>query len=347
MLFRLAGDIPDDLLSQSRIWNAAGRHADVGRAVGHAAMRQWTALSDEDLDLVAGLMTGAGTAADGLALARPADAVGAPPHGFAPSRAAMTELLDDAAGPAPLVGSYPAAAEPEDAVCAAAVHAVEAEPDGLALWRAWRFPFDRAPWPSPRRVYLVEAGPGADLVTITDRVQRALAAAGESWPQVEAYQVGAVLPGYQRQARAGGALLWARDPDPGVQVAQLWPEPVDGADPAAPDGYPKLPVARCPQVAAYLAAGEPVLVTDEQMADPFDPEEGGTVSLDLVTDGYWIWPRALAHFVLRYQLSPDPLLVSHLEQRGYEFPRVDGAAMHRALAVLGELDDGPLAGATD
>ena len=205
-------------------------------------------------------------------------------------------------------------------------------------WRAWRFPGDGAPWPPPRRVYIVEVAFDADLAGTTAETQRRLAAAGEVCPQVEVYPTGldeGELPSYQRLARGNGALLWARDPDPGIRVAELFDVFGEHGADMTPD-HPTVPVDEVVLLLQYLCSGAPLLATTARMDDVLDPSRTGVVSMDLRTDGYWIWSEATVYYLRRYRLAPDPELLAHVRECGYRCVEVDGAAVHRALVVLRE-----------
>ncbi|MEU1751845.1 hypothetical protein ABZ436_04160 [Micromonospora matsumotoense] len=90
------------------------------------------------------------------------------------------------------------------------------EPGVRSIWRTWRT--GPAPDAVVRRVYLVEAAPGAPAWDLAYEGQGSLADDGESAPQVEVYWPGDVLPSYHRAALDGAALLWRRPP-PGAGAA--------------------------------------------------------------------------------------------------------------------------------
>jgi hypothetical protein len=72
------------------------------------------------------------------------------------------------------------------------------------------------------------------------------------------------------------------------------------------------------------------------MRDVVTPERGAVVPMDVRTDGRWIWSDAITYYLERYGLAPDAELVAHIERLDFVPPEVDGAAIHRALAVLPE-----------
>ena len=221
MLLRLAGTAPDDLLTQSRRWLAEDRGTELARAIGHTALAQTLALRPEDPALLGQIVAENGGDAGAFAMLETSEFEPALMHAFAPTRDVTDAALAGTEQLAARVGTAQPA-DPEDRVDQAAIESVAAEPGGVALWRSWRFPVDRSPWPAPRRVYVLETTDAADVVALTGSFQDALVAAGERDPQVEVYPIGADLPNYQRMARAYGAIVWTRTPTPDVRLAAVF-----------------------------------------------------------------------------------------------------------------------------
>ena len=318
MLLRLAGRAPDGLLTQARDWLARGQFGHLARSVTFWAVSQDAVLAEADAALLSRLLTEA--AADPSEIARLTldDLDRLPCYAFAwrkPADPAAT-----AAGPSPGARSDEAA-----------VRAAAAESAAVGVWRAWRYPAGGAPWPPPRRVFVVETGaPGEpDLVA---RMQLRLAAAGEVDPQVEVYRSGAELPIYQELARSHGELLWAAAPDTGIQLAAIFDDVETG--PLFRPGHPVLDDDESAKVVRYLLGGEPLLVTEELMDDVLDSGQAGCVPMSFRTDGTWIWNEASAYYAQRYGLQPHAGLVAHVRSNGYRPPPVDGVTVHRALRVL-------------
>ena len=316
LLLRLAGCAPDDLLTQCRRWTAEGRLADVGRAVTYAVISRRIRLADRDVDLLAELLGAAGVDNSVLSMVDATDIDPMSVCGFAPDRAQVATAPGLAADARP--GTPHADAWPKDDVDRAALAAVADHQSTRAMWRAWRYPGDGSPWPPARRVYVVECDVDANLPAITAGMQDGLASAGEVDPQVEVYPTRAPLPSYQRLARTYGALLWARDPDPGLRIAT----PFDGVV----SGLPTLDDSEAERLLAYLRNGEALLVTTGRKDDVVDQSRTGVVPMNFRTDGFWIWTDASTYYLERYRLSPDPLLVAHVRQRDFQPPVVDGVA---------------------
>jgi hypothetical protein len=334
LLLRLAGTVPDALTTQCRRWLAEGRSSDVGRAITYSVLSQRIRLTDAEIDLLAELLGAAAVDGSALSLVDILDSEPMPKYAFAPRRADADRgtglgAADERPG-APVI-----AAGPDDDVDRAVLAGMGPEPAIRAAWRAWRFPGDGAPWPPPRRVYLVEADQGSQLAGIAARLQALAAGAGETDPQVEVYPVHAALPNYQRLARAYGALIWARDPDPGLRLAVLFDQAGEHP-PQMAAGHPAAGAPEAARLVAYLSGGQPLLVTTARMNDVVTPARGAVVPMNFRTDGHWIWSDATVYYLQQYGLAPDADLVAHIQRRGFVFPEVDGAAIHRALAALQE-----------
>jgi hypothetical protein len=206
LLQRLAGTAPDSLISQCRQWLTAGRLVDVARAVSYAAVSQRLRLVEEDLNLLVDVLDGAGYDTLALSLVELTELEPLPMWEFVADLAGEDQGLDR-----PTLSSTGHRAldlHSPDHLDLIVIGLVTGARDVRALWRVWRYPGDRAPWPRPQRIYLVEVGPGGRPVELTGKVQGALIGVGESDPQVEVYVGGAPLPAYQQLARAAGALLW-------------------------------------------------------------------------------------------------------------------------------------------
>jgi hypothetical protein len=325
MLLRLAGRMPDGLLTRSRDWLARGRLGDLARSVAFWAVSQDVVLTETDAMLLSSLLTEADADPSGLTQLTLEDFDPFPYYAFAP------EIPPDLRG-----GSEetPDTGAPDEApVDQAAVQAVAVEEGAIGLWRAWRFPADGAPWPPPRRVFVVEIG-DTDAPRLAARMQDRLAAEGEADPQVEVYQSGSRLPIYQDFARIYGTLLWAAGPDPGIQIAAIFDEVDADTGPVFSPDHPLLADDEAARVVEYLLSGEPLLVTDGLMDDVLDTMQLYCVPMSFRTDGKWVWNEASAYYAEQYQLGPDTGLLAHVRANDYTPPAVDGVALHRALQVL-------------
>jgi hypothetical protein len=331
MLLQLAGRAPDDLLTQCRDWLARGEFADLARCVTFWTVSQDVALAEAEVVLLSALLAEADADPRALTHIRIEDAELYPYYGFAPE---IPPGLDGSNGAAPAQGKKTSAKVEE-----AAVKAVGAEPGAVGVWRAWRFPSDGAPWPPPKRVFVVEVRAGVDEPDVAARLQGRLTTAGEASPQVEVYQTGDQLPAYQELGRAYGELLWAAAADPGIEVAAVFDEVDAETGPCFRPDHPQLAEDEADRIVKYLYAGEPLLVTTSRMDDLVDTSQTYCVPMSFRTDGTWIWSDASAYYAERHRLEPDAALVAHLRSNDYTVPLVDGVAVYRALAVLQEPAD--------
>ncbi|GAB3240296.1 hypothetical protein [Kineosporia babensis] len=343
LLLRLAGALPDDLLTQARSWLAEGGRVDVAQAVGFAAATARVPVLAQDAALMAAELRAAGDDAEMVdSLDRIDETVILPvPWAFSaidPRREDLTEHH----GPLDLTTlgpEHPAL----DEMDAALRQAIETGPELVAVWRAWRTPADGAPWPAPRRVYVVQAGheaTGEDLVDITSWLQEILLDAGEDAPQVEVCGPGIPVPGYQSSACAHGALVWADEPAEPVRMARVFDlvDPQEG--PLFDEDHPLIDdLGELTRLLRYLGNGLPVLTTSATMADFLDPERPEVVPLTFRTDGRWVWTDTISYYLEHYGLAPEPELLDYLRRTQDEGPEVSDVALHRVLSFLQHPDE--------
>ncbi|WDZ83746.1 hypothetical protein [Micromonospora cathayae] len=250
---------------------------------------------------------------------------------LAPVTAYAFRAATDAGAP-PLLDLTGAEVDPPDRAATAAVAGLAG---ATALWRTWRGPASwDPPGTAPTRVYLLAADvPLGRLPALAATLMRALADAGVTAPQVEAYPPGDDLPGYQRSARGASALLWAAGVRPPVRLARVFDR--GGADgPRFDPDHQRLAAPERDRVAAWLAAGEPILATTQTATDIVDPARGAVVPLSFRTDGQWVWTDTVTYYLRRYGLAPDRELLDHIRAREYTAVEVDAVGEHRALATL-------------
>jgi hypothetical protein len=116
----------------------------------------------------------------------------------------------------------------------------------------------------PVTVYLAETAPGIDRVAATAALQTALAAAGESSPQVEVFGPGERLPAYHEAALAKADLVWTAMPVAGSRV-------FDGANPRQGPyfvtDHERLAGERRERLLDYLRGGDVVFDVDGEPDD--------------------------------------------------------------------------------
>jgi hypothetical protein len=93
------------------------------------------------------------------------------------------------------------------------------------------------------------------------------------------------------------------------------------------------------KVLGYLDGAPVVLAARGYGEDAFDPESAPNVPMTFRTDGFWVWPGAVAYYLRVHSISPDPDLVEHIRTRQFVVPDVDEQAKQVALAAVTGGDD--------
>ncbi|MFD2417989.1 TNT domain-containing protein [Amycolatopsis pigmentata] len=99
-------------------------------------------------------------------------------------------------------------------------------------------------------------------------------------------------------------------------------------------GAPPVPDAEIPLLLRYLERQPEVLISSGLGPDAFT---GGTevdVPQGYHTDGAWIWPTAVAHYLRKYAIPPEPEFLAHIRERGYHAPYADKLVRLTAAADL-------------
>jgi hypothetical protein len=367
ILLDLAGRLPDDSLAEAREFLSASRVDQVAAALAYpAALLGIPVSADEYAAIVPLLPTDVRDRLAADLLVAHEDLLERPVWVFTPHRPAsrgepswtsvravdLTSLAGAgyAAGHASGHGSEDGieADLVPDHVDQALTSAAAAEPALIGLWRTWRWPSEEPL--TPVRVVLATVRPdtGAEEVAaLAVRLQRlALRALDETepwhdWPvPVEVTVSGTPGCPYQRAARDGAALLWARTPPHPVLAARV----VDGTDADGsgfilPD-HPRLEDAdRRAELVEHLMTA-PVVVESPPTTDPLAPDAGEVMPLTVRTDGTWAWSDAVAYLLEVHHLAPEPRLLAHLDATaGRPVPPLDEVTRHRVLAALQTPDD--------
>ena len=314
LLLRLAGRLPDELLTESRRWLAAGETDDVRRAVTSSLLTGRIPVTAADAELLGGEL-----------------AVGGPPplaYAFSPVGPGVP--TGDLPYSLDLTGPWQGPGGLDD-IDRAAIAAAELQ--GVwGVWRSWRYPAQETRWPSPRRVYLVRAG--ENPVPAAAAIQAALSAAGERDPQVEAYGDDDELSDYQHTALTYSALLWSVTPAERPRTARLYDRAGADGTPGFTDGHPVLADAVRDRVLDYLNGGVPVLASADLANDVVEPGRGAAVPMGFRTDGRWVWPEGCAYYLAEYSLAPEPDLMADIAAAGFQVPEVDDVSLHRVLHHL-------------
>jgi hypothetical protein len=204
------------------------------------------------------------------------------------------------------------------------VDALRAAPGAEACWVSMRDGTDR--------VYLVQAGPGADLPAMTHLVQRVVA----DTPRVEVFAADDPLPEYHESALRRAMLLWSARPAPPVTVARVF----DGAGPGGPWFDPGRELvtdsAELATLLDFLNTGQVVLAVAPRLTDVLTGA-AGMVPASLRSDGVWVWSDATGYYLDRHRLAPEPGLAGHAlaAQPGVVLSPL---ARHQVLAALHTVD---------
>ncbi|TDE51556.1 hypothetical protein E1295_18300 [Nonomuraea mesophila] len=208
MLLRLAGRLPDELITRTRTMLAEGDLAYLPDTVTIAAVEAGIPLTAEESavmrEVFAALgLEGAPTGADEVTLTTTTPATGhtfSPDSGRSPRVPAGLDLTD---------GVPDELADLEDDLFDLTDHLVVDALSGhagvAAVRRAWR----DGPG-GVRRVHLVEVDPGVPAWEVALEGQAESSQMDESDPQVEVYWTGDDLPPYHRAAIEAATLLWRR-----------------------------------------------------------------------------------------------------------------------------------------
>jgi hypothetical protein len=97
---------------------------------------------------------------------------------------------------------------------------------------------------------------------------------------------------------------------------------------------PRLEDAERERVAAFLAAGAPILMTTALGPDKLDPARGTVVGASFRTDGSWVWSDGLEYYVRAHGVAPEDALLSWIRGQNYRCATPDGTTQDRALDAL-------------
>jgi hypothetical protein len=124
-----------------------------------------------------------------------------------------------------------------------------------------------------------------------------------------------------------------------LRIAGLWVDLVDDVptlDPALKRAGESVDVER---ILAYLHAGALVVRAPACFEDWLDPDRPLVVPFGYRTDGTWLWADEVAYYLDRHGVLPEPGLLAHMRERGYEVGEVPEAALRAAAALLGVGED--------
>lgn len=110
----------------------------------------------------------------------------------------------------------------------------------------------------------------------------------------------------------------------------------DGVDAQGQPALHRQPVVRAEKEAllAFLNQAPAVLTSRGFGPDLLTPGQPQRVPMAFHTDGFWVWPAALAYYLDVHDVNPDVQLLAHIRRSGYLLPDyVPTTALARALAT--------------
>ncbi|MGW5312123.1 hypothetical protein ACWEVD_24150 [Nocardia thailandica] len=87
------------------------------------------------------------------------------------------------------------------------------------------------------------------------------------------------------------------------------------------------------RVLDYLAYAPVVLSARSYDADDFNPGDRD-VPLNFHTDGEFVWPGAVPHYLRKYGVPPEPDLVAHIIAKNFEVGEVSEESRQAAVARI-------------
>jgi len=100
---------------------------------------------------------------------------------------------------------------------------------------------------------------------------------------------------------------------------------------------PPVPQQEVRGVLHYLYSAPVVLVGNGPQPDIFAPQTAPSVPNAYHTDGKWIWPAAVPHYLRMHGVAPEPELLEHIRKNSYRPPLVSQKLRETARAeLLGE-----------
>lgn len=121
-----------------------------------------------------------------------------------------------------------------------------------------------------------------------------------------------------------------------VEVAFRHPRVVDAHNEGEPPVVNRTPLPQdeIRALLSYLYRAPVVLSRQVPRPDIFAPAGSPDVPDAFHTDGSWVWPAAVPHYLRKYGLPPDPEFLEHIRAAGHRLPYVDKQVREAAQADL-------------
>lgn len=97
---------------------------------------------------------------------------------------------------------------------------------------------------------------------------------------------------------------------------------------------PPVPEAELGPVLDYLNKAHVIMGGRGFDPDLFDPGSAPDVPAAFHTDGVWIWPASVPHYLAKHGVPPEPDLVAHIRGNGFTPPRLDQQTKDAAYTAL-------------
>ncbi|GAB3444865.1 TNT domain-containing protein [Actinophytocola sediminis] len=105
---------------------------------------------------------------------------------------------------------------------------------------------------------------------------------------------------------------------------------------------PPVPEDELARVTEYLNTAYVIMGGRGFDADLFDQNSAKDVPAAFHTDGTWIWPASVPHYLTKHGVPPEPDLVAHVRAAGFTPPQLDQDTKDAAyIALTGELPATP------
>lgn len=78
-----------------------------------------------------------------------------------------------------------------------------------------------------------------------------------------------------------------------------------------------------PEIINYLNNGKVFCIAPGGVCDVLDESKGVIESLEILTDGEWIWPSDLSYYLQNYHIKLDEPFIEHIKKNNWKIPDVD------------------------
>lgn len=95
------------------------------------------------------------------------------------------------------------------------------------------------------------------------------------------------------------------------------------------------------KVEQFLAGGKFVLRTSARGIDRIAPDRGRKVPIFYVTDGEWVWSRAVKYYFVEHDIPLRAEFLEHIRSKGYVAETPTEEQVAQAMAMLSEANTPP------